>query len=150
MKFSQPLSLLISTSQSLFIRPPALASHVCCCYLVLTINQFQIIKYTCHSFCYASPYLWNELPLCLHQPHFPDQSPPTSLFLLMSFRLFSFFFFIFTYHYIIVHHSFTLSLKLKTHLFHESFPPQTFCTHQTDFTVFYTLHYRFCLYLFFH
>ena len=72
------------------------------------------LKITNRSFRYASPFLWNRLPFLFRQPHFSEESSPSlpclvdnisssPVLLSISKSLF---------------HS-----KLKTYLFHESFPP---------------------------
>jgi len=72
------------------------------------------LKITNRSFRYASPFLWNRLPFLFRQPHFSEESSPSlpclvdnisssPVLLSISKSLF---------------HS-----KLKTYLFHKSFPP---------------------------
>jgi len=67
------------------------------------------LKITNRSFQHAAPHLWNKLPHSLREPH-------PRLGLLPS-HLFPFF---------TINHSFSFSLRLKTHvLFLKSFPPWT-------------------------
>jgi len=73
------------------------------------------LQITNRSFTYASPYLWNQLPSSIRQPHYVH-SPPGSLILRISPHL--------SHH--LRSHPITLSTfhsRLKTHLFHKSFPP---------------------------
>ena len=75
------------------------------------------LRITDRSFRYASPCLWNQLPSSLRQPHFspsvsvlPDNAPTTSSHSVNS----------------PLSPSITPSLfhsRLKTYLFHKSFPP---------------------------
>jgi len=83
---------------------------------VVTLSQpptSSSLRITNRSFCYASPHLWNQLPVSFRQPctkHPADDvtlsnSPPTCSPLSTS-----------------ITHSLFHS-RLKTHLFHKSFPP---------------------------
>jgi len=80
------------------------------------IVSYRIVQVTNRSFTYASPYLWNQLPSSIRQPHSvrcPPVSPhPAHITSSQS------------------PHSLsspitasTLHSRLKTHLFHKSFPP---------------------------
>ena len=94
----------------------------------LNSSQLQI---TNRSLRYASPYLWNKLPLLFCQPHFPDQSPPA---LLCSVDIIS------SCSPSPILLSITPSLfhtKLTIYLFHKSFLP-LFLYHRTDFMDFWT------------
>jgi len=102
---SSPFNVL--TLQSLFIHRYSCSST----FIIL-------LKITDRSFCYASPCLWNQLPLSLRQPHSgtrssvsysPIPSPITSSFSDSPLCT-----------------SITPSLfhsRLKTYLFHKSYPP---------------------------
>jgi len=74
------------------------------------------LQVTNHSFTYASPYLWNQLPSSFRQPHSvhcPPSSPhPAHIISSQSPPSLSSPITASTFH-----------SRLKTHLFHKSFPP---------------------------
>jgi len=74
------------------------------------------LQITNRSFTYASPYLWNQLPSSFHQPHSvhcPSGSPhPAHITSSQSPPSLSSPITASTFHF-----------RLKTHLFHKSFPP---------------------------
>jgi len=86
-------------------------------------------KITDRSFHYASPYLWNQLPLSLHQPHSgtsssSSDSPTTSPITLFDSPLCSSI------------TAFPFHSQLKTYLFHKSYPrsfTSSFRTASTDY-----------------
>ena len=107
-KFSRPANTILS----LFILHVELAAHL----LSPRPSVSSSLQITNRSFRYASPYLWNQLPSSFRQPHSvhsPPGSPhpahitssqsPPSLSQSITPSVF---------------HS-----RLKTHLFHKSFPP---------------------------
>jgi len=102
-KFLQPANLTTYTILSLFSLQVELAPRLVTLARPSVSSSLQI---TSRSFTYASPYLWNQLPSSFRQPHpvhiTSSQSPP-----LLSSPITS-----------LVFHS-----RLKTHLFHKSFPP---------------------------
>ena len=111
------LNLHICTVWSLF--NPSWYSLLICRHPLSTTYIF-----TNRSFRYASPHLWNQLPVSFRQPcikHPADDitlsnSSPTCSLHLPS-----------------ITHSLFHS-RLKTHLFHKSFPPQSASTHRTAFS----------------
>ena len=104
------LNLLICTAWSVFA--PSCYSLLICYHPFSTTYIFSL-RITNRSFRYASPHLWNQLPVSFRQPctkHPADDvtlshSPPTYSPLSPS-----------------ITHSLFHS-RLKTHLFHKSFPP---------------------------
>jgi len=88
---------------------------------IVTLSRpptYSSLRITNRSFRYASPHLWNQLPVSFRQPctkHRPDvtltNSPPTCSPLSPS-----------------ITHSLFHS-KVKTHVFHKSFPPLSASTH---------------------
>ena len=116
-KFLQPANLTTYTILSLFSLQVELAPRLFVTLARPSVSSsLQITNLTNRSFTYASSYLWNQLPSSFRQPHSvrcPPGSPhpahitssqsPPSLSSPITASTF---------------HS-----RLKTHLFHKSFPP---------------------------
>ena len=113
-KFSQPANLTTYTILSLFSLQVEPAPHS-----VVTLARPSVsssLQITNRSFRYASPHRWNQLPSSFRQPrcvHAPPGSPhPTYITSSQSSPSFSPSVTPSTFH-----------SRLKTHLFHKSFPP---------------------------
>jgi len=107
-----PLLNYLSAQPDLCSAPRVRATRFCC--HPLDHLHILLLRITNRSFRYASPHRWNQLPVSFRQPctkHPPDDvtltnySPPTCSPLSPS-----------------ITHSLFHS-RLKTHLFHKSFPP---------------------------
>jgi len=113
-KFSRPAHLTTYTILSLFSLQVEPAPHP----LLVTLARPSIsssLQITNHSFRYASPYLWNQLPSSFRQPHSVHSPPgsPHSVHITSSQSSPS------------LSSPITASTfhsRLKTHLFHKSFP----------------------------
>ena len=118
MVFLLPTKLLPLLSY-LSAQPDLCSAPSCSCYVLAPLSPSldhlpnSSLRITNHSFRYASPHLWNNLPVSFRQSctkHPADDvtlsnSPPTCSPLSLS-----------------ITHSLFHS-RLKTHLFHKSFPP---------------------------
>jgi len=112
---------VLTTSQPDYLHNLISVQSTCrtCSSSVVTLTRPSVsssLQITNRSFTYASPYLWNQLPSSFRQPHSvhcPPGSPhPVHITLSQSPLSLS--------------SSITLSAfhsRLKTHLFHKSFPP---------------------------